>query len=91
MSKSTDEFRLETHAAIEAITRALTIAKRGVGRGDVTAKGGRDLVTATDITVEDAVNQRPPKPSQRRPTFSLRRVKLPWTVGVGWREDETHE
>src|SRR5204863_8989478 len=48
-------FRPETLVAIEAVTRALTIADRGVGADEVTAKHGRDLVTAADIAIEDAV------------------------------------
>jgi myo-inositol-1(or 4)-monophosphatase len=55
MTQSPDELRPETLVAIDAVTRALTIARRGVGAKDITAKVGRDLVTATDIAVEDAV------------------------------------
>src|SRR5713101_7842442 len=55
MTQSTDEFRPETLVAIDAVKRALTIARRGVGAEDITAKGGRDLVTVTDVAVEDAV------------------------------------
>lgn len=55
MTQSTDEFRPETRAAIDAVKRALAIARRGIGAGDITAKGGRDLVTVTDVAVEDAV------------------------------------
>ena len=55
MTQSTDEFRRETRVAIDAVTRALAIARRGIGAGDITAKGGRDLVTVTDVAVKDAV------------------------------------
>ncbi len=55
MTQSTDEFHPETVVAIDAVKRALTIPRRGVGSKDITAKGGRDLVTVTDVTVEDAV------------------------------------
>jgi fructose-1,6-bisphosphatase/inositol monophosphatase family enzyme len=55
MTHSTDEFRPETLVAIDAVKRALAIARRGIGAEDVTAKGGRDLVTVTDVAVEDAV------------------------------------
>ena len=55
MTQSTDEFRRETRVAIDAVKRALAIARRGIGAGDITAKGGRDLVTVTDVAVEDAV------------------------------------
>src|SRR5438132_5780226 len=41
--------------ATDAVKRAVTIARRGVGAEDITAKGGRDLVTVTDVAVEDAV------------------------------------
>jgi myo-inositol-1(or 4)-monophosphatase len=55
LTESTDEFRPETLVAIEAVKRAFTIARRGVLPGDVLAKGARDLVTAADVAVEDAV------------------------------------
>src|SRR5713226_5248965 len=51
----TDEFRPETLLAIEAVKRAFCIARRGVAAEEVTAKGARDLVTAADVAVEDAV------------------------------------
>jgi myo-inositol-1(or 4)-monophosphatase len=55
MTESGRPFRPETVVAIEAVKRALTIAQHGVGAGDVTAKGARDLVTVADVAVEDAV------------------------------------
>jgi hypothetical protein len=55
MTQSTDEFRAETLVAIDAVKRALTIARRGVSAEEITAKGGRDLVTLTDVAIEDAV------------------------------------
>ena len=55
MTQSTEEFRAETLVAIDAVERALTIARRGIGADDITAKGGRDLVTVADVAVEDAV------------------------------------
>ena len=55
LSSSGRPFRPETVVAIEAVKRALTIAERGVSAEEVTAKGGRDLVTAADVAVEDAV------------------------------------
>jgi len=55
MTQSADAFHPETLIAIDAVERALELARRGVGRADTTAKGGRDLVTATDLAVEDAV------------------------------------
>jgi myo-inositol-1(or 4)-monophosphatase len=48
-------FRPETVVAITAVERAMTIARRGVSAEEVTAKGGRDLVTTADVAVEDAV------------------------------------
>ena len=55
MTKSTGKFRSETLVAVDAVTRALTIARRGVGPEDIITKGGRDLVTVADVAVEDAV------------------------------------
>jgi len=55
MTQSADEFRPETLVAIDAVKRGLAIARRGIGGDDITAKGGRDLVTGTDVAVEDAV------------------------------------
>jgi len=57
MTRPTDQFRPETLVAIDAVKRALAIARRGVGAEDITAKGGRDLVTVTDVAVEDAVRR----------------------------------
>ena len=57
MTPSIDEFRPETFVAIDAVKRALTIARRDVSADDITAKGGRDLVTVTDVAVEDAVRR----------------------------------
>jgi myo-inositol-1(or 4)-monophosphatase len=48
-------FRSETLKAIDAVAQALELAERGVGAGDITSKGGRDVVTPTDVAVEDAV------------------------------------
>lgn len=49
------DFRPETLVALEAVKRAVTIARRGVGAEDVAEKDGRDIVTVADIAVEDAV------------------------------------
>src|SRR6266705_1194596 len=54
-TRSAGEFRPETLVAIDAVKRALTLARGRAGADDITAKGGRDLVTATDVAVEDAV------------------------------------
>jgi myo-inositol-1(or 4)-monophosphatase len=48
-------FRPETLLAIDTVKSALVIARSGIGAQDVTAKGERDLVTATDLTIEDAI------------------------------------
>lgn len=51
------EFRPETLVAVDAVQYALTIARGGVSTKDIAAKGERDLVTATDVAVEDAVRK----------------------------------
>ncbi|MBO0835845.1 MAG: inositol monophosphatase [Actinobacteria bacterium] len=48
-------WRPETALAIKAGRRALKLAGSGRGAGDVRIKGTRDLVTDTDITVEDTL------------------------------------
>jgi fructose-1,6-bisphosphatase/inositol monophosphatase family enzyme len=55
MRQLTDRFRAETTVAVDAITRALDSMRSGDGRVDVALKGVRDVVTETDIAVEDAV------------------------------------
>jgi myo-inositol-1(or 4)-monophosphatase len=55
MTQSADGFRPETHVGIDAVERALGLARRRVGAAVTTAKGGRDLVTATDVAIEDVV------------------------------------
>ena len=55
MTSFAEEFRRETVVAIGAVERALELARRGVGAKDITSKGARDVVTATDVAVEDAV------------------------------------
>src|SRR5262245_30963573 len=57
MSASGRRFRPETMVAIEAVKRGLAISRRGLGAAAVTAKGERDLVTDTDLAVEDAVRR----------------------------------
>ena len=47
----------ETRVAIRAVGRGLELARGGVGAKEITSKGGRDLVTATDIAVEDAIRR----------------------------------
>ncbi len=55
MPEGMEEFRPETLVGIRAVERALTIAQRGVGAEDLREKGERDLVTVTDVAVEDSV------------------------------------
>jgi myo-inositol-1(or 4)-monophosphatase len=45
------DFRQETMIAVEAVTKALELA--ALGSGEIHIKVGRDLVTDTDIAVED--------------------------------------
>src|SRR2546430_4849045 len=47
--------RPETVRAIEAVERALELGRDRAGAADITSKGERDLVTATDVAVEDAI------------------------------------
>ena len=47
--------RAGTRAALAAVEAALELIRRRAGADRVTAKGGRDLVTATDIAAEDAI------------------------------------
>lgn len=49
--------RPETQLAIKAVQRGLAVATAGIGRAEVTHKGDRDLVTATDIAAEDEVRR----------------------------------
>jgi myo-inositol-1(or 4)-monophosphatase len=55
MTQSTDGLRPETVVAIDAAGRALDLARGGVDTEAITAKGARDVVTATDIAIEDAI------------------------------------
>ncbi len=47
----------ETASAIAAVERGLAIARGRAGAADITSKGGRDLVTASDVAVEDAIRE----------------------------------
>ena len=55
MTSSANDLRPVTLVAIGAVEQALRLARGRVGAADITAKNGRDLVTATDVAVEDAV------------------------------------
>jgi len=48
-----------TAIAISAVRRGLELAQSRVGADEITSKGGRDLVTATDTAVEDAIRDVP--------------------------------
>jgi myo-inositol-1(or 4)-monophosphatase len=60
--------RAETRAALAAVDAGLKLMRRRAGADQITSKGGRDLVTATDVAVEDAVRA------------SLLRAYPEWTV-----------
>ena len=47
--------RPATEVAVTAVRRGLDLALSRVGSDEITSKGGRDLVTATDMAVEDAI------------------------------------
>src|SRR6266508_2726540 len=51
MTQSADGFRPETVVAIDAVAQALDLARGGVDPRGITAKGTRDLVTATDLAI----------------------------------------
>ena len=51
----TRAFRRETLVAVDAVERALDLARRRVGAEEIASKGERDPVTATDVAVEDAI------------------------------------
>jgi myo-inositol-1(or 4)-monophosphatase len=55
MTGASEAFRAETDVAIEAVARALELTRTGAGAHELTLKSARDLVTATDVAVEDAV------------------------------------
>lgn len=49
--------RPETLIAVAAVQRGLAVVRGGIGRADITRKGDRDLVTATDVAAEDEVRR----------------------------------
>lgn len=55
MTALPETFRPESQAAIEAVEHALAISRRREGAEHIRLKGDRDLVTATDVAVEEAV------------------------------------
>jgi hypothetical protein len=77
--------RVETEAALAAIDVGLSLSRSRVGADQIQSKGGRDLVTATELAVEDAIRaallawrpersrrstRRPAACSQKRPALS---------------------
>lgn len=52
-----EDTRQETRVAIRAVRRGLELSRSGLGAKEITSKGGRDLVTATDIAVEDVIRR----------------------------------
>ena len=55
MTTPPDGFRAETVVAVEAVERALGLVPGSVSTGEISFKGPRDLVTGTDIAVEDSM------------------------------------
>ena len=49
------QLRPETRAALAAVDTALELIRRRAGADRITSKGGRDLVTGTDVAAEDAI------------------------------------
>jgi myo-inositol-1(or 4)-monophosphatase len=47
--------RPETVAGIQIVRQALALAEAGGDAREITSKGGRDIVTATDVAVEDLI------------------------------------
>jgi myo-inositol-1(or 4)-monophosphatase len=57
VSEPDSPVRPETRVALDAVRRALPLARRAVTADDVTDKGERDLVTVADVAVEDEVRR----------------------------------
>jgi myo-inositol-1(or 4)-monophosphatase len=57
MKPAIDDVRPATRVAIGAVRRGLELVREGVGAEEITSKGGRDLVTATDTAVEDEIRR----------------------------------
>jgi myo-inositol-1(or 4)-monophosphatase len=55
MNLAIEDTRPATRVAIRAVRRGLELARSRLGAEEITSKGGRDLVTATDIAVEDEI------------------------------------
>jgi myo-inositol-1(or 4)-monophosphatase len=57
VTRTRDDVRADTRLAIDAVRHGLALARAGEGADAITSKGGRDLVTATDVAVEDAIRR----------------------------------
>lgn len=55
MNLASEDIRPATRVAMRAVRRGLELAQSRVGAAEITSKGGRDLVTATDIAIEDEI------------------------------------
>src|SRR5262245_65591278 len=57
MNPAMEDIRPATRLAIAAVRRGVELARDGEGAAEITSKGGRDLVTATDMAVEDEIRR----------------------------------
>ena len=57
MTRTRDDLRADTRLAVEAVRHGLEHARAGEGADQITSKGGRDIVTATDVAVEDVIRR----------------------------------
>ena len=55
MTAPRGRLRPETLVGVRAVERGMALARSRAGAGDVRLKGARDLVTETDVAVEDAI------------------------------------
>jgi myo-inositol-1(or 4)-monophosphatase len=57
VTRTREDLRADTRLAIEAVRHGLEHARAGDGADQITSKGGRDIVTATDVAVEDVIRR----------------------------------
>ena len=57
MDAAIEDVRPATRVAIAAVRRGLELTRARAGAEEIASKGGRDLVTATDIAVEDEIGR----------------------------------
>lgn len=57
VNRALDDIQPATRVALAAARRGLELARGRVGADEITRKGGRDLVTATDTAVEDEIRR----------------------------------